>query len=136
MENIESLIGQVFGGATAQQVASAASAHVQEADPNELADHLTQSANTMDQSSAASLGSELLAALTQHTGGAASAMDATGVTQQSVTSGEPGAVSALVQYAKSNPQVLQAAASAFMQRNPAALTSLAPGLIQGILGRL
>jgi hypothetical protein len=53
-----------------------------------------------------------------------------------VASGSPQGVAALIDYAKSNPQVLQQAASAFMQRNPAALQQLAPGLLQGIMGHL
>ncbi len=136
MENLSSLVGQFFGGATAQQASAAASTHVQEADPNEVADHLSQSVNTMDQPSTANLGQELLAAFTAHTGDASTATNAAGVSPAAVASGEPGAVGALLQYAKQNPQVIQAAASAFMQRNPAALTSLAPGLIQGIMSRL
>lgn len=84
----------------------------------------------------ANLGRELLASFTQHSGNSAAATDAAGVKQASAEDGDPGAVSTLIQYAKSNPQVVQSAASAFMQRNPGALTSLAPGLIQGILSRL
>jgi hypothetical protein len=138
MDNIEKLAGDFAGGGASPQ-ASAASDHVQNMDSNELAGHLTQSLPNMDQSSLAGLGQQLLATFTSHpasTTDANAATQAAGVSQEAVAAGDPGAVGALIGYAKANPQILQAATSAFMQRNPAALEQFAPGLLQGIMGRL
>ncbi len=139
MDGLEKMAGGLLGGATQQQAADAASAHVAAAEPDQLADHLTGSVGTMDQSSLSNLGQELLHAYTNHQSYAGDANTATqeaGVSQAAVAAGDPGAVGTMIALAKNNPQVLQAAASAFLQHNPAAITSLAPGLLQGILGRL
>ena len=139
MDGMEKMAGQFLGGASPQQAADAASEHVASTDPNELAGHLQQSLGSMDSSSLAGLGQQLLESFTNHPASTEDAGTATanaGVSQAAVASGEPGAVGALIQYAKNNPQVLQSAASAFMQKNPSAIAQLAPGLLQGIMGRL
>jgi hypothetical protein len=139
MDGLGKLAGQFLGGATPQQTADAASEHVASSDPNELVGHLTQSLGTMDQGSLASMGTQLLESFTNHpasTEDAATATANAGVSQSEVASGNPGAIGALIEYAKANPQVLQSAASAFMQKNPGAIASLAPGLVAGIMARL
>jgi hypothetical protein len=141
LNNLENLADQFLGNSdtTRQQTADAASAHVASMDPSALADHLTQSLGTLDQGSIANLGSQLLQTFANHpasTTDAAGAAQAAGVSQDAVAAGEPGAVAQLIAYAKSNPQVLQSAASDFMQGNPGAITQLAPGLFQGILARI
>jgi hypothetical protein len=139
MDGLEKMAGGLMGGATQEQTADAASAHVAQADPNQLADHLSASVGTMDQGSLASLGQQLLHAYTNHdnaVGDANAATQEAGVSQAAVASGDPGAVGTLIQYAKMHPEVLQSAASAFMQHNPGAISQLAPGLLQGIMGRL
>jgi hypothetical protein len=139
MDGLEKMAGGLLGGATQQQTADAAADHVAQTDPNQLADHLTDSVGTMNQSSLSNLGQELLHAYTNHqsySGDANSATQEAGVSQAAVAAGDPGAVGTMIQFAKMHPEVLQSAATAFMQRNPAALTQLAPGLLQGILGRL
>jgi hypothetical protein len=126
-------------GSNQQQTAQAASDHVAGMDPNDLASHLQQSLGSMDGSSLAGLGQQLLKAFDSHPASPASGGDAAaaaGTDSQAVASGSPDAISSLIAYAQSNPQILQAASSAFMQHNPQALTQLAPGLLQGILGKL
>ena len=138
MDNIEKLVGDLGGGGSAQQAVNAASDHVENMDSNELAGHLTQSLPTMDRSSLAGLGQQLLATFTSHPaspGDASVATQAAGVSESEVAAGEPSAVAALIGYAKANPQILQAAASAFVQRNPSALEQFAPGLLQGVMSR-
>ncbi len=133
------MASEYLSNATPQQAADAASDHVQSADPNETADHLTQSVPNMDASSLMSLGQHLLQTYTQHSdvaGDANTATQAAGVSQDAVAAGDPSAISTMLQFAKNNPQILQTAASAFMQHNPGAIASLAPGLLQGIMGRL
>jgi hypothetical protein len=139
LDGIGKLAGQFLGGADPQQAADAASEHVASSDPNELAGHLTQSLGTLDPSALQGLGQQLLETFTNHPASTEDANAATasaGVSPADVASGDQGAIGSLIAYAKSNPQVLQSAASAFMQKNPGAIAQLAPGLLQGIMGRL
>jgi hypothetical protein len=127
-DGLAKMAGDVLNNATPQQAADAASDHVQNADPSETADHLTQS-----------LGQQLLSSYTNHASYAGDANAATqeaGVSQDAVAAGEPGAVGTMLQFAKNHPEILQNAASTFLQKNPGAIGSLAPGLLQGIMGRL
>ncbi len=138
-DGLEKMATDFLGSATPQQAADAASDHVQNADPNETADHLTQSLGNFDPQTLSNLGQQLLSSYTNHasySGDANSATQEAGVSQDAVAAGEPGAVGTLIQFAKNHPEVLQNAASAFMQKNPGALSSLSPGLLQGIMGRL
>lgn len=139
MDGMEKIAGGFLGGATQEQATDAAAEHVAQADPNQLADHLSQSVGGMNQGSLASLGQQLLHAYTgrqEYAGDATTATQEAGVSQAAVASGDPGAVGTMIQFAKAHPEVLQTAATAFMQRNPAAIAQLAPSLLQGIMGRL
>ncbi len=139
MDNIGKLASGFLGGADPQAAASAASDHVAGMDAGQLGDHLTQSLGTMDKSSLMGLGQQLLSTFTNHagyTGDANTATQEAGVSQADVAAGDPGALGMLIAYAKNNPAVLQNAASHFLGNNPNALGGLAPGLLQGILGKL
>jgi hypothetical protein len=139
LDNLTKMAGQVLGNATPEQAADAAASHVEGADPSETADHLIQSLPNMNSGSLMALGQQLLSTYTQHSSYAGDANTATqeaGVTQDAVAAGDQGAVGTLIAFAKNHPEVLQTAATAFMQKNPSALTSLAPGLLQGIMGKL
>ncbi|GAC1543022.1 MAG: hypothetical protein NVS3B16_08750 [Vulcanimicrobiaceae bacterium] len=139
MDEIGKLAGGMLGGADPQEAATAASEHVQGMDAGQLGDHLTQSLGTMDRSSLSGLGQQLLQTFTNHAGYAGDANTATqeaGVSQAAVASGDPGAIGMLINMAKNNPGVLQSAAGSFLGNNPGAVGQLAPGLLQGILGRL
>jgi len=108
-------------------------------DGGELGDHLTQSLGNMDKSTLMGLGQQLLSTYTNHpsyTGDANSATQEAGVSQAAVASGDPGAIGMLINLAKNNPGILQSAAGSFLGKNPGAVGSLAPGLLQGIMGRL
>jgi hypothetical protein len=138
-DNLSKAASDLFGSITPQQASQAAGDHVQDMEPNELANHLQQSVGTMDTSSLAALGQQLLSTFTSHasySGDGAQAAQEAGTSAEVVAQGSPQAVAAVIDYAKSNPQVLQEAASAFMQRNPEALQQLAPQLLQGIMGRI
>ncbi len=136
-ENIGSLAEDLLGGASPQQLAEAVAQHVQNADPDELGQHLTESLGTLDGDGVAQLGRHLLQSFTNSSGaGASETAAAAGTTEAAVAAGDGGAVGALIAYAKGNPQVLQEAANAFIQRNPGAIAQLAPGLLQGIASRL
>jgi hypothetical protein len=137
MDNLTQMAGQLFGGANAQQASTAAGEHVAGMDPNELAGHIQQSLGSLDTGNLAALGQQLLASFTAHPpapDGPEAAVEA-GTTAEAVASGSPNAISSLVDYAKSHPEVLSAASTAFMQHNPQALEQLAPGLLSGIMDR-
>ncbi len=136
MDNIGKMAEGALGGADPQEAANAASEHVQNMDEGQLGDHLTRSLGTMDRSSISGLGQQLLQSYTNRGGDANTATQDAGVSQDAVSAGDPGAVGMLINMAKNNPGVLQSAASSFLGKNPNALTQLAPGLLQGILGRL
>jgi hypothetical protein len=139
MDEIGKLAGGFLGGASPQQAADAAADHVQSADPSATADHLTQSLGNFDPATLSNHGQQLLSSYTNHQsypGDANSATQEAGVSQDAVAAGEPGALGTMLQFAKNHPEVLQNAASAFMQKNPGAISQLAPGLLQGIMGKL
>ena len=151
LDNLTKMAGQVLGNATPEQTADAAASHIASADPSETADHLLQSIPNMNSGSLMALGQQLLSTYTQHSSYAGDANTATqeaGVSQDAVAAGDQGAVGTMIAFAKNHPEILQSAAtpnslqadrvlaSAFMQKNPSALTSLAPGLLQGIMGKL
>lgn len=139
MDEIGKMAGGFLGGASPADAASAASDHVANMDSSQLGDHLTQSLGNMDPSSLAGLGQQLLSSFTNHpayNGDANTATQDAGVSQADVAAGDPGAIGALINMAKSNPGVLQQAASSFLGNNPGAIGSLAPGLLQGIMGKL
>jgi hypothetical protein len=138
-DSLKSMAGGLLGNATPEDASQAVSAHVGSMEPSELAGHLTQSVSNLDPSSLQGLGQQLLATFTNHpaySGDGAQAAQEAGTTEEAVASGSPSAISSIIAYAKSNPQVLQAATSAFMERNPAALEQMAPGLVQGIMQRV
>jgi hypothetical protein len=138
MDNIGKLAGNLLGGASPQAAATAASEHVGSMDSGELAGHLTQSLGGMDRSQLVGLGQQLLQSLSNHpaVGSADAATQAAGTTTEAVAAGEPGAIGALLNLAKQHQDVIQSAASSFFQQHPSAISNLAPGLLQGILGRL
>ncbi len=139
LDNLTKMAGQVLGNATPEQTADAAASHVAESDPSATADHLLQSIPNMNSGSLMALGQQLLSTYTQHAsypGDANTATQEAGVSQDAVAAGDQGAVGTMIAFAKNHPEILQSAATAFMQKNPSALTSLAPGLLQGIMGKL
>jgi hypothetical protein len=138
-DSLGKMASEFLSNASPQETADAASAHVASANPSETADQLTQSVGNFDPQTLMNLGQQLLASYTQHpsyAGDANSATQEAGVSQDAVAAGEPGAVGMMLQFAKNHPEILQNAASAFMQKNPGAIGQLAPGLLQGIVGKL
>lgn len=117
-----------------QEVAGAASDHIQSTDADTVADHLAEGAQGMDQSSLAGLGTSLLGALAKH-GHDESAVQDAGVSPDAAASGDQGQVLQLIEHAREHPDALKDAAMQYVQQNPAVLKQL-PGLVQGVLGRL
>ncbi len=138
-DNLSKMAGELLGNVSPQEATQAASDHLSEMDPNQLAGHLQSSLGSMDTSQVAALGQRLLETFTAHPsyqGDGAQAAAEAGTSEAEVASGSPNAVASLVDYARNHPEVLQAATSAFVQRNPEALQQLAPELLSGILSRL
>ncbi|BDE04999.1 hypothetical protein WPS_02750 [Vulcanimicrobium alpinum] len=133
-ENLLNQAQSLLGSASPQQVADATRDHVADADPGQLADHLTQGAQGMNGSQLAALGTSLLGALSAHGHDEATAQDA-GVDTNAAKSGDQQNVVALIQHAQQNPGALRDAAVSFVQQNPQVLQQL-PGLLQGVLSRL
>jgi hypothetical protein len=123
----------LLGAASPTDISSAMREHVSETDGSELAQHLTEGAQTMDSSSLAALGQSLLGALRQH--GMDSDVANAGVSPEQAASGDQESVVALIQHAAQNPETLRTAAVQLVERNPQILTQL-PGLVHGVLGKL
>jgi hypothetical protein len=124
----------LLGGADPQQVGDAARDHIADVPPDQLAQHLADGAQNLDQGGLASLGQTLLGSLAQHGHDESQAQDA-GVDTGAAASGDQGNVVALIQHAAQNPAALRDAAVQFVQKDPQVLTQL-PGLLQGIMGKL
>jgi hypothetical protein len=132
---VQSLSSQLPEGTTPQDVAAAASEHLQNLDEGELAGHLAQTVGQMAPQQSAGLAQTIIGLLANHGGSARDLEAQTGVSADAAAAGDPGAVQSLIDYAKNNPGLLQAATSAFVERNPDAIAQFAPGLVRGILGR-
>ena len=122
MDNISKTVSNLFGGGAS----------------GDAAQNLTQHLGGVDQSTLASFGQQMLSTFTSHDaypGDGAAAAAAAGTSAEAVASGAPNAISSLITYAQSNPQVMQACMTAFQERNPAALAQFAPGLLQHLTGK-
>ncbi len=131
MDFLKNLAGNLTGGGNQGDMLKNVTDQVSKMGGDQLAGHVNTMADNADPDTRAQLGQHLLDAFTNHAsfnGTGADAAQAAGTSAEAVASGSPDAISSIVNYAKSNPQILQAAATAFMTRNPSALASLIPGL--------
>lgn len=104
---------------------------------DQLGNVLQSGAGQVDDATRASLGQHLLDAFTNHvpyTGTGAEAATAAGTTAEAVQSGEPGALGSIIDYAKGHPEVIQAATSAFLTKNPGVLAQIGPAVLGGLFG--
>jgi hypothetical protein len=69
-------------------------------------------------------------------GASESAVQAAGVPTDDAKNGDPAAVGALLEHAAGNPSSLKDAAISYVTSNPQLIQKFAPGLMQGILGKL
>jgi hypothetical protein len=132
-DSITKIAGSLLADKSPQEVAGALSDHVSSMDPSELSGHMQQSVEAMDPQHRQQLGQQLLQTFTDHPASqddGPSAAEQAGTNAQEVQQGSPGGLRALIAYAQANPQVLQTAVSAFVERNPGALAQLSPGLLQ------
>jgi hypothetical protein len=133
LNNIGGLIAQ-FGGASSDQVASAAADHVGAMDSGELADHLTTGAQNMNSGQLGQLATSLLGALSNHGHDEAAVQDA-GVSTEAATAGDGDAVAALIEHAQQNPAALKDAAVDFIKNNPGVVEQFAPDFLKGIIAK-
>jgi hypothetical protein len=104
---------------------------------DQLGNLLQNGAGQVDDTTRASLGQHLLDAFTNHvpfTGTGADAAAQAGTSEDAVQSGAPNAVGSLIDYAKGHPEIIQAATTAFLERNPSVLAQLGPSLIGNLFG--
>jgi hypothetical protein len=103
----------------------------------QLGDMLHNGSTQVDDTTRASLGQHLLDAFTNHvpfTGTGADAAAQAGTSEAAVQSGDPGAVGALINYAKAHPEIIQTATTAFLERNPAVLAQIGPSVLGSLFG--
>jgi hypothetical protein len=124
-----------LAGADRGAVAQAASDHVAEMDTRELAGHVSTAAQSMDTGSLATLAQSLLGALAHNGSSESDAQDA-GVPTDDARSGDPQAVTQLIQNVAQNPSALREAATSFLAENPQLVQQFAPDFAKGILAKL
>jgi hypothetical protein len=121
--------GKILGGNPLQML--------QQLSGEQIGNVLQAGAGQADDATRASLGQQLLDAFTNHvpfTGTGADAAVHAGTTEEAVQSGTPDAITAIVNYAKGHPEVIQAATTAFVTKNPEVLKQLGPSLLSGLFG--
>jgi len=133
LNNLGGLISQ-FGGASQDQVASAAADHVDSMDADQLAGHLTDGVQNMNAGQLGALATSILGALSNHGQPESAAQDA-GVSTDDAQAGDGNAVSALIEHAQQNPAALKDAAIDFMKNNPQAIEQFAPDFLKGIISK-
>jgi len=126
---------KLLGTTSASDLQAAAEAHLGGLDSGEIVNHLIGMVPNLPDGAAAELAQTVLGALGQNGSSESDAQDA-GVPTDDAKTGDPAAVGALLQHAASDPASLKDAAVSFITNNPQLLQQYAPGLMQGILGRL
>lgn len=136
------MFGELFGAAQKLlastppgDVANAAGDHVQSLDSGELVDHLLASVPNLPDGARGTLAQTILGVLGRNGTSEAAVADA-GVPTDAAKSGDADAVGAVIEHAGTNPDALKAAAVQFIRQNPQLVQQLAPGFLQGIVGRL
>lgn len=103
----------------------------------QLGDMLKNGVSQTDDATRGSLGQHLLDAFTNHEpyiGTGAQAAAEAGTSAESVQNGVPGAIGTLIEYAKAHPEVIQAATTAFLTRNPSVLAEIGPAVLGKLFG--
>jgi hypothetical protein len=126
---------KLLGNASPGDVQDATEQHVGSLDPGELVNHLIGMVPNMPEGARSALASTVLGALGQN-GESESDVQAAGVPTDDAKSGDPAALTTLLQHAASDPSSLKDAAVSYITSNPQMIQQYAPKLLQGILGRL
>lgn len=137
-ENLEGLAGsarQLLANADGGDVAQAAADHAASLPPGELGDHLAQTVQGLGSGEAGNLAASLLSALGRH-GQSADDVSAAGVDTDAAAAGDKSSVIDLIEHAKDHPEALQSAVMDYVKSNPQVVEQFAPPFLKGILGRL
>jgi hypothetical protein len=126
---------KLLGAGSTDDLQAAAADHVGGLDSNEIVNHLLGMVPNLPDGARAELAQTVLGALGQN-GKSESDVQNAGVATDDAKNGDPEAVGALLQHAASDPASLKDAAIAYVTKNPQLIRQYAPGLMQGILGRL
>jgi hypothetical protein len=126
---------KLLGGASADDLQSAAQDHVGNLDSREIVNHLLGMVPNLPDGARGQLAQTVLGALGRN-GTAESAVQDAGVATNDAKDGDPDAVNALLQHAASDPGSLKDAAVSYITNNPQLVAQYAPKFMQGILGRL
>ena len=118
-----------------ENLLGAAEEHLGGLDSREIVNHLLGMVPNMPDDARAELAQTVLGALGQNGTDESTVADA-GVATEDAKNGDPDALNALLQHAASDPASLKDAAVTYITNNPQLLQQYAPGLMQGILGRL
>ncbi|HEY5348182.1 MAG TPA: hypothetical protein VIJ64_00540 [Candidatus Lustribacter sp.] len=127
--------GKLLGGTSPGDLQAAASDHVGGLDPSELVNHLIGMVPNLPDDARSQLAHTVLGALGKN-GTAEGDVQAAGVPTDDAKNGDPAALGALLEHAKSDPGSLKDAAISYVTSNPQLIQKFAPGLMQGILGKL
>ena len=126
---------KMLGNASPGDVQDAAQDHVGSLGAGDLVNHLIGMVPNLPDSARSELASTVLGALGQN-GKSEDAVADAGVPTEDAKSGDPQAVTQLLQHAASDPASLKDAAVSYITNNPQLIAQYAPKLLQGILGRL
>ncbi|MGD0474438.1 MAG: hypothetical protein ABSB70_14670 [Candidatus Velthaea sp.] len=134
LNNIGGLLSQ-FTSAPPSQVQSAAADHIGGMDADQLAGHLSDSAQNLNAGQLGQLATSILGALTSQGQNAAAVANNAGVSTADAQAGDQDAVTALISHAQQNPAALKDAAIDFIKNNPQAVQQFAPDFLKGILSK-
>jgi hypothetical protein len=126
---------KLLGGTSSGDLQAAAEEHLGGLGTDDVVNHLLGMVPNLSDDARAELAQTVLGALGQNGTSESDVQDA-GVPTDDAKNGDPDALGALLQHAASDPASLKDAAVSYVTNNPQLLQKFAPGLMQGILGRL
>jgi hypothetical protein len=126
---------KLLGGTSSGDLQAAAEEHLGGLGTGDVVNHLLGMVPNLSDDARAELAQTVLGALGQNGTSESDVQDA-GVSTDDAKNGDPDALGALLQHAASDPASLKDAAVSYVTNNPQLLQKFAPGLMQGILGRL
>ncbi|HEV3155000.1 MAG TPA: hypothetical protein VGZ02_14420 [Candidatus Baltobacteraceae bacterium] len=126
----------VFGNYASAQVVDAAEKFINKMDERELASAIEQSERTMSPGGRTLLVEAIFDAFRARGESSEDAAEGAGTSLGAIELGEPQAMRALIEYARTNTGLLKEAAIALIEREPPVVSQLSPQLANGIAQRL
>lgn len=125
-----------FGNVPTQTLVDAVEKHVARMDDAALADILTHGVATMPQSGRAALVASIFDGFRDRGESSEDAAEGADASLESLEGAEPGAVTALIAYARTHPSLLKEALTHYAEDHAGDFESLPPSLVDGIAGAL